>query len=158
MHLRHRQWPWLSRDRCQSVYYQSVYPFRYQPIPQALTWLKVCGPPKYAEIRINFSQAFNGIGAVVAPVLGSYVFFAFDDRRALQNVQWVYLAISVFVFCLAIVFYMSEIPEITDADMAYQAEETHTPEKDLPFSKQYRLFHAAFAQFCYCGAQVSIAG
>jgi FHS family L-fucose permease-like MFS transporter len=27
-----------------------------------------------------------------------------------------------------------------------------------PFRKQYRLFHATFAQFCYTGAQVAIAG
>jgi FHS family L-fucose permease-like MFS transporter len=50
----------------------------------------------------------------VSPVLGSYVFFAFDDARALQNVQWVYLAISIFVFLLAVVFYFSDIPEITE--------------------------------------------
>jgi FHS family L-fucose permease-like MFS transporter len=73
-------------------------------------------------------------------------------------VQWVYLSIAVFVFLLALVFYFSDIPEITDADMAYQAEETHSTEEKLPFRKQYRLFHASFAQFCYVGAQVAIAG
>lgn len=31
--------------------------------------LVVCGPPRYAEIRINISQSFNGIGTVIAPVL-----------------------------------------------------------------------------------------
>ena len=72
--------------------------------------------------------------------------------------QWVYLAIACFVFLLAIVFFMSSIPEITDADMAFQAEETHAGESSQPFRKQYRLFHAAFAQFCYTGAQVAIAG
>ena len=107
---------------------------------------------------VLISQAFNGIGTVVAPVLGSYVFFAFDDDRALQNVQWVYLAIACFVFLLATVFLFSKIPEITDADMAFQAEQTHAGEGDQPFRKQYRLFHAAFAQFCYTGAQVAIAG
>ncbi|KAI6091751.1 MFS general substrate transporter [Hypoxylon rubiginosum] len=120
-------------------------------------YITVCGPPRYSEIRINISQAFNGIGTVVAPVLGSYVFFAFDDAKALQNVQWVYLAIAVFVFVLAIVFYLSVIPEITDADMAFQATETHANADDKPFWKQYRLFHAAFAQFCYTGAQIAIA-
>ena len=118
----------------------------------------MCGPPKFAEIRINISQAFNGIGTVIAPVLGSYVFFNFDEERALQNVQWVYLAIACFVFLLAIAFFFSDIPEITDADMAFQASETHAGEDDLPFRKQYRLFHASFAQFCYTGAQVAIAG
>ncbi|KAF6842425.1 glucose galactose transporter [Colletotrichum musicola] len=121
-------------------------------------YITVCGPPKYSEIRINISQAFNGIGTVVAPVMGSYVFFNFDDHRALENVQWVYLAIAVFVWCLAVVFWLARIPEITDADMQFQAAETHASFDDKPFRKQYRLFHAAFAQFCYTGAQVAIAG
>lgn len=123
-------------------------------------YLTVCGPPKYAEIRINCAQAFNGIGSVVAPVLGSYVFFKSvdDNTNSLQNVQWTYLAIAIFVFLLAVVFAFSPIPEITDADMAFQAEETHAGTDIQPFHKQYRLFHAAFAQFCYCGSQVAIAG
>jgi FHS family L-fucose permease-like MFS transporter len=119
----------------------------------------VCGPPRYAEMRINLSQAFNGIGTVVAPVLGSYVFFTQDpnDPKALQNVQFVYLAIGIFTLCLAVVFYFSPIPEITDADMEFQALETHVDEEVKPFNKQYRLFHAAFAQFCYTGAQIAVA-
>lgn len=42
--------------------------------------------------------------------------------------------------------------------MAFQAESTHAGTDVKPFSKQYRLFHATFAQFCYTGAQVAIAG
>lgn len=41
--------------------------------------------------------------------------------------------------------------------MAYQAEEIHANADSIPFHKQYHLFHAAFAQFCYTGAQVAIA-
>lgn len=63
------------------------------------------------------SQAFNGVGTVIAPVLGSYVFFTFDDDKALANVQWVYLSIAVFVLLLATLFFFSNIPEITDAGM-----------------------------------------
>ncbi|KAL8835567.1 MAG: hypothetical protein Q9176_006844 [Flavoplaca citrina] len=101
-------------------------------------YLAVCGPPRYSEIRINLAQAFNAVGTVVAPVLGSYVFFkeVGDNAEAIKNVQWVYLAIACFVFLLAVVFYFSTIPEITDADMMYQA---------------------TFAEFCYTGAQVAIA-
>ncbi|PVI05620.1 MFS general substrate transporter [Periconia macrospinosa] len=123
-------------------------------------YLTVCGPPRYAEIRINVAQAFNGIGTVVAPVLASYVFFknTEDNVDSMKNVQWTYLATAVFVFLLAGVFYLTPIPEITDADMAFQAEETHAGTDQKPFIKQYRLFHAAFAQFCYTGAQVAIAG
>jgi FHS family L-fucose permease-like MFS transporter len=42
--------------------------------------------------------------------------------------------------------------------MAFQAEETHAGTDVKPFRKQYRLFHATFAQFCYTGAQVAVAG
>lgn len=83
--------------------------------PVLLTMSLVCGPPRYSEMRINLSQAFNGIGTVVAPVLASKVFFAFSDKAAQQNVQWVYLAIAIFVFILATVFFFADIPEVTDA-------------------------------------------
>ncbi|KAJ7581481.1 major facilitator superfamily domain-containing protein [Mycena floridula] len=111
------------------------------------TFIIVTGPPRYAELRINLAQAVQAIGTVVGPVLGSYAFFkdTGDSVNSLKSVQWVYLAIAVFVFY---------------ADMAQQAELTHVGEQqgEKPFSKQYKLFHAAFAQFCYTGAQVAIAG
>ncbi|CRK16583.1 hypothetical protein BN1708_002842 [Verticillium longisporum] len=61
-------------------------------------YIAVCGPPRYSEVRLNVSQAFNGIGTVVSPLIGARVFFGFDDDRALENVQWVYLAIAAFVW------------------------------------------------------------
>lgn len=89
------------------------------------------------------------------------------------------MSIAIFVFILAGVFILAEIPEMTDADMALQEEaakkgrvlgtEAHQVyveeqphaigpvAKELPFRKQYRLFHAAFAEFCYTGAQVAVA-
>lgn len=115
----------------------------------------VCGPPQHAEMRINIAQAFNAIGTVVGPVLGSYAFFVStsDNVHALQRVQWVYLAIGIFVMCLAVVFYFSNIPEITDEDMEFQVSQTHDEDEVIPFWKNLNLFHAAFSQFCYCGAQ-----
>lgn len=41
--------------------------------------------------------------------------------------------------------------------MAFQVEVTHSEADDKPFYKQYKLFHATFAQFCYTGAQVAFA-
>lgn len=119
----------------------------------------VCGPPKYAELRINLSQAFNGIGTVIAPVLGSYVFFTFSDERAIDNVQWVYLAIAIFVLLLATVFYFADIPEITDEDMEFQVQESSADiDANKPWFKRFfNLIHAFAAQFCYTGAQIAIA-
>jgi FHS family L-fucose permease-like MFS transporter len=88
-------------------------------------------------------------------VLGSYVFFdeTADDVESLRSVQWVYLAIAIFVFLLAGVFFVSNIPEVTDADMQFQVDQTHIGDEDKPFWKRYQLFHATFAQFMYVGAQ-----
>lgn len=124
-------------------------------------YMAVTGPPKYAEMRINLAQAVQAIGTVIGPVLGSYVFFKTtgDSVDSLKTVQWVYLAIAAFVFLLAIVFFFSVIPEVTDQDMAQQAELTHVGEaaNEKPFWQQYNVFIASFAQFCYTGAQVAIA-
>lgn len=52
---------------------------------------------------------------IVGPVLGSYVFFknTNDNVDALKAVQWVYLAVGIFVLLLAILFYFAVIPEVT---------------------------------------------
>lgn len=96
----------------------------------------------------------------MAPLLAARVFFTEDDPENLDNVQWTYLGIAIFVFLLAVVFFFAPLPEITDADMALQGEESAglTGYADKPFRKQYKLFFGVLAQFCYVGAQVGIAG
>ena len=67
----------------------------------------------------------------------------------------VYLAITVFVWALAIVFYFSRIPEISDDDMQYQQEVTPgiLRHDQKPLIRQYRLFLAVWGQFMYVGAE-----
>ncbi|KAH7402450.1 putative L-fucose-proton symporter [Pyrenochaeta sp. MPI-SDFR-AT-0127] len=126
-------------------------------------FIATCGPPKWSELRLNLAQAFQAIGSVVAPVLASFVLFKKvndEDENSLKSVQWVYLGIACFVFLLAVVFLFAPIPEVTDADMAAQQEQSAstTGYVDKPFRKQYTLFWGVAAQFCYVGAQVAIAG
>ncbi|KAH8153025.1 uncharacterized protein LAJ45_02612 [Morchella importuna] len=124
-------------------------------------YLAVCGPPKYSEMRLNLAQAVQAVGTVVGPVLASQVFFKNVNESSLESVQWVYLGIAIFVFVLAGVFYISTIPEITDADMERQMEATggvFTEDDAKPITKHYQLWWGAFSQFCYVGAQVGIAG
>ena len=96
----------------------------------------------------------------MAPLLAARVFFTEDDPNNLDNVQWTYLGIAVFVFLLAVVFFFAPLPEVTDADMALQGEESAglTGYADKPLKKQYKLFFGVLAQFCYVGAQVGVAG
>lgn len=124
-------------------------------------YIAVCGPPKWSEFRLELSQSVQAVGSVVAPVLAAQVIFknVGADGRSLEAVQYVYLGIAGFVAILAVVFYFAPIPEITDSDMADQAEMTTgaTGYVDKPLRKQYTLFWGTFAQFSYVGAQVGVA-
>ena len=94
----------------------------------------------------------------MAPLLAARVFFTEDDPHNLDNVQWTYLGIAAFVFLLAVVFYFAPLPEVTDADMALQGEESSglTGYVQKPIHKQYKLLYGVLAQFCYVGAQVAV--
>ncbi|KAK3936285.1 putative L-fucose-proton symporter [Diplogelasinospora grovesii] len=122
-------------------------------------FIATCGPPRLSEFRLELSQSFQAIGSVMAPLLASRVFFSHTEPEDLSKVQWTYLGIAAFVFLLAAVFYFAPIPEVTDADMELQAEESAnlTGYADKPMSKQYKLFFGVAAQFCYVGAQVGVA-
>lgn len=86
-------------------------------------FIATCGPPRLSEFRLELSQSFQAVGSVMAPLLASRVFFSHTDPTDLSKVQWTYLGIAAFVFLLAIVFFFSPLPEVTDADMALQAEQ-----------------------------------
>ena len=62
-------------------------------------------------------------------------------------------------FALALVFFFSPIPEITDSDMADSNElaAANTGYEDKPMRKQYTLFWGVLSQFSYVGAQVGVA-
>ncbi|KAK0625334.1 glucose galactose transporter [Bombardia bombarda] len=122
-------------------------------------FLAICGPPRYSEIRLNLAQAVQGVGSFVAPLLASRVFFANlgTEGDGLKNVQWVYLGVACFDALLIVLFFFAPMPEITDADMNVQESEITDEEDTGPFRRQYNLFGAMGAQFCYVGAQVAIA-
>jgi MFS transporter, FHS family, L-fucose permease len=122
-------------------------------------FIATCGPPRLSEFRLELSQSFQAIGSVVAPLLASRVFFKNTNSDSLTHVQWTYVGIAAFVFCLAVVFFFSPLPEVTDADMALQAEQCSdlTGYQEKPLRKQYKLFFGVAAQFCYVGAQVAVA-
>lgn len=122
-------------------------------------FIATCGPPRLSEFRLELSQSVQAVGSVVAPLLASRVFFSKTNINDLSKVQWTYVGIAAFVFLLAVVFFFAPIPEVTDADMALQAEQCSdlTGYEDTPLRKQYKLFFGVIAQFCYVGAQVAVA-
>lgn len=122
-------------------------------------FIATCGPPRLSEFRLELSQSFQAVGSVIAPLLASRVFFKNTDETDLSKVQWTYVGIAAFVFLLAVVFFFSPLPEVTDADMALQAEQCSdlTGYEEKPMRKQYKLFFGVAAQFTYVGAQVAVA-
>lgn len=122
-------------------------------------YASLLGPAKHMELRLNFAQAFNGIGSVVAPAILSHAFFKGDNVDDLGTVQWVYLAIGVFVLILAFCFmFVIDLPEASDDDLHRIMEVADGIYDDSkPLWKMYPLFWACLAQFTYVGGQVAIA-
>ncbi|KAK5946463.1 hypothetical protein PMZ80_000606 [Knufia obscura] len=120
-------------------------------------YIALCGPLEYAEVRLNFSQAFQAVGTVCSPLLARRVLFRdVLNAPSLINVQWAYLGISLFDFALAIIFYYIPLPEATEEQLEEQANKRSAVYRTRigPFRIVWvTLALGVFSQFCYVGAQ-----
>lgn len=126
------------------------------------------GDPDFAEQRLNFAQAFNGLGSVIAPAIGGYFIFSGNefnegqlatmDSTAIESfriaeanaVQWPYFIIALIVLAIAFLIYKTSMPDI--------GEKKNQSDKVFSF-KIFRHKHLVFAivtQLFYVGAQVGI--
>ena len=123
-------------------------------------FIALCGPPEYAEIRLNMSQAVQAIGSVVSPILAQKALFKnINDAPSLINIQWTYLGIALFVVILALIYYYLPIPEASDEDLEEVAQQrvnaSHRKLGGLPIV-YITLALGVMSQFCYVGAQESV--
>ena len=125
-------------------------------------FITLCGPPEYAEVRLNISQAVQAIGTVVSPILAKKVLFkSVKDSASLIDVQWTYLGIALFVVILALVFFYVPLPEASDEDLQKVADRRASinQRKVLGTPVVYvTLALGIFSQFCYVGGQESAGG
>ena len=124
-------------------------------------FISLCGPPEYAEVRLNVSQGVQAIGSVVSPILAKKVLFrSVLDAPSLIDVQWTYLGIALFDVCLALIFFYLPIPEASDDDLEEMAERRESvfrrKSAGLPVIYMTLMF-GIFSQFCYVGGQESVA-
>lgn len=131
-------------------------------------YITLVGDPATSARRINFSQSFNGVGAITAPLIGGLFIFsgveytpdqlatlssqALESYRVseAQQVQIPYMIISVVLLCLAVAIALVRFPSLTLAK-----SKTST----MPFSTifQHKSFVGAIVgQFFYVGAQIGI--
>ena len=125
-------------------------------------YIALCGPLEYAEVRLNLSQAFQGCGSVVSPLLATKVLFGkIDAPSSLVDVQWAYLGIALFVYGLAVVFYYIPLPEATDEELAELADRRSAVyrAKVGPYRVIFvTLGLGVFSQWCYVGLQECVGG
>ncbi|KAF1955583.1 MFS general substrate transporter [Byssothecium circinans] len=117
----------------------------------------LCGPPEYAEARLNLSQAIQAAGTVVSPLLARKVLFKASPDN-LINVQWAYLGISFFTVLLAIVYYYVPLPEATDEELEAASARMPIPREAKIGSSRVKVMWVSlglgvFSLFCYVGGQ-----
>lgn len=125
-------------------------------------FIALCGPPEYAEVRLNLSQAVQAVGTIVSPLLAKKVLFP-ANANSLIDVQWTYLGISFFNIILAIIYFYVPLPEATDEELEMASQRTASPAREATINIGKRpvkvlwigLGVAVFSQFCYVGGQES---
>jgi FHS family L-fucose permease-like MFS transporter len=112
-------------------------------------YVTVLGPPESAERRLNLSQSFNSVGAVVTPIIGSAFILTNDDVAGADSVKIPYLIIGAIFVGVAAMIYFTQLPEV------------HAHEENLAHPrgvwKHAHLVLGVIAQFVYVGAQVGVA-
>jgi MFS transporter, FHS family, L-fucose permease len=135
-------------------------------------YIVALGSSETAQRRLNFAQSFNPLGAISGIVIGQQFIFsgiehspeqlasfsaeqlnAFYQSEVLA-VQTPYLVIAAVVSLWFLLVLLARFPR-TEVETLQVKEEHQAPSYKRLFA--YRHFRwAAFAQFCYVGAQVGI--
>ncbi|CAF3564388.1 unnamed protein product [Fusarium graminearum] len=119
----------------------------------ANSYAVVIGNPASANARLQFCQSWNGVASFIGPLIASKFFFSGANQNSLTNVQFVYLAVSCAGAAVAVLFFFAKLPEISEA--VIEDEAGHSNQGSI--WKQYNMWFAFVAQFCYVGAQVTVA-
>lgn len=109
------------------------------------------GPQNSSDRRLNFAQSFNGVGAVLGPVMGSYFLLRENESAAaspLSSVQHLYLGIGIAVFLVALVFVFLKVPNEIAVEKSEAAQVSY-----WQLLKVKQLRRAAIAQFFNVAAQ-----
>lgn len=125
----------------------------------ANSYITVLGTPRYAAMRLNVSQGFQGLASFAGPLIASTYFFKGKNANTLDTVQWVYLAVAGLGILLNVLFYFCDLPEITEEALTRElvASDGAAAADIGPFYRQYRCILGFVAQTCYVGAQVGVA-
>jgi len=133
-------------------------------------YVTILGDPKTSEQRLNFAQSFNGVGAVVAPLIGSkFILSGIEhSKQELANMQssgqldgylqsesdtvkLPYIIFACVVLLVGVLFFVTKLPEVKEPDA-----NAHGTKFSFKIFRYSHVKWAVFAQFFYVGAQVGV--
>jgi FHS family L-fucose permease-like MFS transporter len=133
-------------------------------------YVTVLGSPETATTRLNLAQSFNGVGAMVAPLLGATFILSGKEYTEQQlgamspvelqqylsseagSVKIPYLVIGIVVLLVALLFLLTKMPEVQEpTDENIDA----TAGRGSIFRHRH-MIAAVVAQFFYLGAQAGV--
>ncbi|MFY7889137.1 MAG: L-fucose:H+ symporter permease [Spirosomataceae bacterium] len=81
-------------------------------------FIAALGDERTSDQRINFAQSFNGLGAVVGPLLGTYFLLrgstGIEGDHTLASVKTLYIVIASVISIIAIAFAFVKVPALKD--------------------------------------------
>ena len=89
-------------------------------------FMAALGDQRTSDQRLNFAQSFNGLGAVLGPLLGSYFILSGSQAHVagdLTSVKHLYLAIGSVILAIAVAFSFVKVPPLHDGHAAPAAAE-----------------------------------
>ncbi len=113
------------------------------------------GDQRTSDQRINFAQAFNALGAILGPAIGSYFLLRtnVEGSTDLTSVKVLYIAIGSVIAFIAFCFAFVKVPELIDPHSSNEeaANIDTAPGKSLFAHRHFRW--AVIAQFFNVAAQ-----
>ncbi len=117
------------------------------------------GHQKTSDQRINFAQSFNGLGAVLGPLVGGYFILRTGQEHSndLYSVKLLYQFIGTGILIIAIAFFFVKVPQLFNPHSVSEAEtgnDLALGENQKKKLVQHKHFvWAAIAQFFNVAAQ-----
>jgi MFS transporter, FHS family, L-fucose permease len=116
------------------------------------------GDQRTSDQRINFAQAFNALGAIIGPTIGSYFLLRnnVEGGTDLTSVKMLYIAIGSVIAVIAICFSFVKVPSLTDPHTVSSVDPEAVNVDVAPGKKLSEHTHfkwAVIAQFFNVAAQ-----
>lgn len=117
------------------------------------------GDQRTSDQRINFAQSFNGLGAVLGPLIGGYFILSSGQHatEGLLSVKILYQVIGSVILAIAIAFCFVKVPALQDphGKMASDADSHNIEGKNQaqPLFRRKHFVWAVVAQFFNVAAQ-----